>query len=482
MKKMKRFFRIFALLLTLTLAGGCLDRFDSELTMIERRIRTLEEYVGTYNATLEGLRVIVENILEKSDFVQDVKPVFDSEGEIISYEITFEKSGTITLSNGTDGDTPVLCFKQGEDGLFYWAVSYDGGEGDFIVLPDTGQKVAATAISPRVKIEEGNWYVSYNEGRDWVYLGPATGKSGTSFVSDITTENGYVKITFLDGFQVNLPTADMYRQIVSDKENANSNLESLKSLYDIYNAMVYAKSISPIYSGGKVIGYRLYFSDGRTLAFYNGTNRSMPQITAAEDGDALYWKVTDPESGTSQWLTVDGEKVRADAPQVFVPRIGLERDEDNIYYWTVSYDGGETYQWLTVDGEKVMAQPDVPANPVSAVTEYGSRYYQITVNGESVLIPRFPGFTISIESSVMMVAGETVSLNYYIAEADEHTQILPVAQDGFTAWIQAENYSRGKLVITAPSTFIGGTSRITLLVSDGAGTLNSTIITIGYGK
>ena len=116
------------------------------------------------------------------------------------------------------------------------------------------------------------------------------------------------------------------------------------------------------------------------------------------------------------------------------------------------------------------------------MTEYGSRYYQITVNGESVLIPRFPGFTISIESSVMMVAGETVSLNYYIAEADEHTQILPVAQDGFTAWIQAENYSRGKLVITAPSTFIGGTSRITLLVSDGAGTLNSTIITIGYGK
>ena len=137
---------------------------------------------------------------------------------------------------------------------------------------------------------------------------------------------------------------------------------------------------------------------------------------------------------------------------------------------------------VTVDGEKVVAQTDVPENPVSAVTEYGSRYYQITVNGESVLIPRFPGFTINIEPSVQMVGGETVSLNYYIAEADENTQILPVAENGFTAWIQAENYRRGKLVITSPSTFTGGTSRVTLLVSDGAGTLNSTIITIGYGK
>lgn len=482
MKMMKRFFRIFALLLTITFAGGCLDRFDSELTMLDRRIRTLEEYVANYNSTLEGLRVIVENIVEKSDFVQDVKPVFDAEGEIISYEITFEKSGKITLTNGTDGDTPILCFKQGDDGLFYWAVSYGDGEGDFILLPDTGQKVAATAISPRVKILDGNWYVSYNEGRDWVYLGPATGKSGTAFVFDVTTENGYVKITFLDGVQVNLPTAEMYRQIVTDMDNANNNLESLKSLYDVYNALVYAKSISSIISGGKVIGYRLYLSDGRTLAFYNGTNRKMPQITAAAEGGVYYWIVTNPDAGTFEWLRVDGERVRADAPQVFIPKIGLERDDDNIYYWTVSYDGGKTYEWLTIDGEKVVAQTDVPENPVSAVTEYGSRYYQITVNGESLLIPRFPGFTINIEPSVQMVGGETVSLNYYIAEADENTQILPVAENGFTAWIQAENYRRGKLVITSPSTFTGGTSRVTLLVSDGAGTLNSTIITIGYGK
>ena len=139
------------------------------------RLAALERLCDRMNTNIVSLQRIVE-ALQANDYVTGVAPVVEN-GETIGYTISFSRSGPVTIYHGKDGQsgaTPVIGVKQDTDGLYYWTLDgewiTDGGK----KLPVSGQN----GTSPKLKIEEEYWYISYDDGTTWTKLDKATGEKG----------------------------------------------------------------------------------------------------------------------------------------------------------------------------------------------------------------------------------------------------------------------------------------------------------------
>jgi hypothetical protein len=85
----------------------------------------------------------------------------------------------------------------------------------------------------------------------------------------------------------------------------NANIEALSVIVNALQNNDYVTSVTPIYEGGKEIGYIINFSKGGKATIYHG-----------KDG----------QNGTNGTNGVDGQ----------TPLIGVAKDTDGIYYWTVN--------------------------------------------------------------------------------------------------------------------------------------------------
>ncbi|MBO4768323.1 MAG: hypothetical protein IKX03_00335 [Bacteroidales bacterium] len=484
---MKKMF--YALLFALTLCG-CNKELENEINLLDRRITTLEERSAKMNETIKGLRTIVESF-NNYDFIKDIKPVYNTLGTVVAYKITFTNSGTITIHNGTDADTPIIGVEKDRNGQYYWTVTYSDGVTNPIYLSNTGQLVYASSVTPEIKIEDGNWMISYDSGTTWNYLGKATGNSGNAFVNSIDNYNSFVRFNFIDGTSVNVPTETYYHYCETAVEDVNLNLESLKQLLASLEQKASVTDLIPIMDGKDTIGCKIIFTgDGvpESISFFNANTTTLPEIQAVKDetDGNYYWAIKYPGQDTAEWILCGEDKVRMNVIQGTSPLVGLERYEvDNLYYWTVSYDGGETYNWLLDDkGEMIAATSAEVSNPITSLIETSSLYYTMTVNGTVVVIPRYNSLGITLDrTEVKMHESDTCSVAYFIASADQFTEILPLAADpGFKCWIEKVNLTRGSLIITSPENFKSGTSSVSLLVSDGKGTMNTVVVNITYGE
>ena len=192
-----------------------LNEQEQTLNDHEKRIAALEQFCKQLNTNITALQTIVE-ALEKKDYVTNVSPIRE-DGEIIGYTISFANSDTITIyhgkdgkdgvdsANGKDGYTPQIGVMKDTDGIYYWTVDgewlldgkgnkikavgedgrdgqdgTDGTNGSNGSNGNDGQDGAdgKDGITPRLKIENDYWYVSYDEGATWIELGKATGEDG----------------------------------------------------------------------------------------------------------------------------------------------------------------------------------------------------------------------------------------------------------------------------------------------------------------
>lgn len=165
----------------------------------ENRIAQLEELCNKMNTNISSLQTII-SALQDNDYVTSITPVTYGD-EVIGYTINFSKSGPVTIYHGEngrdgidgeDGHTPILGVKKDSDGNYYWTI-----DGSWL-LDDEGNKIRTNGhdgtdgvdgsngadgqngkdgITPQVKIENGYWYVSYDNGESWQQLGEATGGS-----------------------------------------------------------------------------------------------------------------------------------------------------------------------------------------------------------------------------------------------------------------------------------------------------------------
>lgn len=234
---MKKLF--FAFLSTILLLQSC-EYDDSELrgniTDLQERVTKLELVCKELNTNVTALQTIVQ-ALNSRDYVVNVSSIY-SEGSVIGYSITLFYGGTFTIYNGkdgVDGYVPNIGVAMDVDGIYYWTL-----DGKWL-LDVNGEKVKASGIdgkngtdgtdgtngkdgvdgengtdgkdgiTPRLKIENNYWYISYNNGVDWEILGKATGNdgiNGDNLFDSVTQDDTYVYFNLSDGTVITLPKQD----------------------------------------------------------------------------------------------------------------------------------------------------------------------------------------------------------------------------------------------------------------------------------
>ena len=223
--------KLSLLLLTLTVCffTACHKDIWTELENLDQRVTKLEELCKEMNTNITSLQTIV-SVLQSNDFITGIVEI-KKNGEVIGYTITFGKHDPITIYHGQDGkdgadgkdgqdgqngsaNTPVIGVAQDTDGVYYWTLN-----GEWL-LDDNGNKLPVSGkdgqngtngTMPQLKIEEGYWYVSYDNGVTWTQLGKATGEdglngdkgdkgdAGDSMFQSVTQDENYVYFTLADG-------------------------------------------------------------------------------------------------------------------------------------------------------------------------------------------------------------------------------------------------------------------------------------------
>ena len=233
---MKRFF-LFATIVCAALFSSCEGYDDSDLVNrlndFENRLKKLEELCSQMNTDITSLRTIVTAI-QKNDQISTIAPI-SKDGKEIGYSIVFTSGKSITIyhgndgqngengsdgengQDGADGHTPVIGVKMDTDGIYYWTI-----DGEWLI-DENGNKVQASSseadsgadgangkdgVTPKLKIENEYWYVSYDEGQTWTKLGKATGEQGPqgstgaqgdSFFQDVIQDDDCVYFILADG-------------------------------------------------------------------------------------------------------------------------------------------------------------------------------------------------------------------------------------------------------------------------------------------
>ena len=210
---------------------SCNDEYDDSILNnriddLENRVYKLEELCSQMNTNIGSLQSLI-NVLQDRDYITNVTPI-TKENETIGYTITFAKNNPITIyhgqngtngldgTNGIDGSTPIIGIKKHTDGGYYWTLNNEW------LLDEDGNKIRANGqdgangsngndgsngtngndgITPKLKIENSYWYVSYDNETSWIKLEKATGKDGNdgdNIFKDIEVKGGYVFFTLND--------------------------------------------------------------------------------------------------------------------------------------------------------------------------------------------------------------------------------------------------------------------------------------------
>ena len=150
---------------------------------LDSRLTELEQVVKQLNANVGSLMTIV-NALENQIAIESVTPLSDGTG----YVILFSDSSSITITNGKDGETPVISVGKDVDGLYYWKVN-----GEWLL--DGGNKIPATSKTeiPQIRVNEttGNFELSF-DGETWQDIGSA---GGAGIFKDVI--DGEDEVTFI---------------------------------------------------------------------------------------------------------------------------------------------------------------------------------------------------------------------------------------------------------------------------------------------
>ena len=209
-RKNKRSFEMkyLRVLLLFLLVAGCAQPYDDssiqlELHQLDSRVSQLEELCRQINNNLFSLQRLTES-LDARDYVTGFSALKQN-GVEIGYDIRFASGSSIQLYHGKDGHSPVLGIKQYSDGKWYWTL--DGtwitdGNGRMMSVSGTD------GTTPQLKIVDGYWYVSMDNGKTWAMAGQATGDPGTdgdSFFKSVTETEEAIVLVLSDGTTIQIP-------------------------------------------------------------------------------------------------------------------------------------------------------------------------------------------------------------------------------------------------------------------------------------
>ena len=525
---------------------------------LESEVRHLKELCSQMNTNISAMQSIV-NALQNNDYVTGVAPVVKN-GVEIGYTIMFSKSSSITIyhgsdgkdgvdgkdgRDGTDGYTPIIGVQKDSDGVYYWtldgswlkdisgnrikAIGTDGKDGlNGGVDGKDGEdgkdgvdgKDGADGITPRLKIENDWWYISYDNGNTWTKLSKATGENGKDgkdgadgndgvdgkdgvsggdsfFKSVDCTDKDYVVFTLADGSQFKLPTWYAYETLRTQCNRMNPNIASLQSLVSSLENNDHITSCTPYMENGVQTGYVIAFAKSASIIVYNGKDGaagkdgqdgsdgkdgSSPVVGVKKDSDGVYWWTLNGE-----WLTdASGNRVKAqgsdgtdgapgtpgadgkpgadgrDGADGVTPKLKIEDG-----FWFVSLDNGQTYSQL---GKATGADGKDGDSFFSSVTDSETKVTFVLANGTVFEVPKESGLDIVFQDSgaIRFSLGSSYRIAYTLVGSDAQTSIELLCQDGLKATLEKTDEMTGFVAVTTPYTIVER-STVIVLVSDGRG-------------
>ena len=421
---------------------GCSDKYDDtelrkDLADLENRVAKLEQLCQQMNTNIESLKSIVTS-LQNNDYVTGIAPVI-LEGKEIGYTITFAKGTSITIyhgkdgADGDDGYAPIIGVRKDADGSYYWTL-----DGDWLT-DSGGNKIKADGsagrdgTTPQLRITDGYWEVSYDNGSTWSITGKATGEDGAagdSFFRDVSYDDDNVYFELADGTVIIVPRTEY--------EDFIGNINSISYIPQTWD------SRAPVHGMSNGAISRLRLSFGVSPANVVSTLESMWEKCIAvdavlsESGEIVEMPVTyfsaDKDNGIIR-LEVSGENLpeaffengdsasavlkiydsKSDYSSDYIPVYGvLGAPSDEIWYTSVdkslvssiygynweesvvsnTYVGG--YGVIKFDGD-VKSLPDFAfdANPMlknmllpECISEIGIYAFSNCLNLETVNIPQ----------------------------------------------------------------------------------------------
>lgn len=213
---------------------------DSELIgrvdNLEDRLAKLEEQCKQINANINSLQIIV-SALENANQITSVSELVEN-GKKVGYKIEFTKSDPIYIYHGKDGTdgsggtsdyVPQISVEKDKDGIYYWTLDgswltdkdgnkikavgldgkdgqdgEDGADGSDGTNGSNGSN-GRDGVTPKLRINEGNWEVSYNNGSSWEVLGSATGGTAECPITNVEIKGNHVIFTLGTGEEFKVP-------------------------------------------------------------------------------------------------------------------------------------------------------------------------------------------------------------------------------------------------------------------------------------
>ena len=278
----------------------------------ENRIAELEKICARINDEIAAQQGIVA-ALQNNDYVTGVTDIVE-DGVVVGYVIRFSKGEPVSIyhgrdgadgadgrpglpgadgSDGADGHSPVVAVRKDTDGRWYWTI-----DGTWM-LDEDGSRIPATGsagadgsngadgvpgaagpdgsdgvegapgadgkdgITPMLKIEDGFWYVSSDNGATWVQLYKAVsedGKNGGAFFQDVdVSDPDCIRLTLTGGQLIEIPTWKAFQELQEMVNRLNTNVSSLQQLLKSLAANDYVTDVQPVVEDGTVVGYTLSF-------------------------------------------------------------------------------------------------------------------------------------------------------------------------------------------------------------------------------
>lgn len=479
--------KLLCFLFAVSVLSGCGNDYDdSALTGrvddLENRVTKLEELCKQMNTNISSLQALV-NALQDNDYITGVTPI-TKDGETIGYTISFAKSAPITIyhgedgkdgqdgkpgEDGNDGSTPIIGVKQDTDGVYYWTLN-----GDWLT-DDSGNKIQAEGrdgadgkpgedgndgqdgkpgedgndgqdgqdgkpgedgkdgITPQLKIEDGDWYVSYNDGASWTQLGKATGDKGEpgepgqagGIFKDVEETDDSVIFTLNDDSTITIPkaTASETLDIVFGNTDSINVLPGKtyeieytitgadeNTLIEVVAQDLYKASVSPTdYRSGKIIVTTPSADLGasRVLVFVSkGTNTIMRILNFVESVILV--------STNTVEIAAEGETVQVEV-------------ETNVTYSVEIPEADQT--WLSIAETRAATHKETLTFTAQANPNTTYRYSTVNLKDDSGLIAQSILFA-QKASGYKTVHVETAgTLENYIS-ADEKEKLIGLKLTG----------------------------------------------------
>ena len=233
----------------------------------------LQNKCNEMNVNIGSLQTLVTALQDK-DYVLSVTPLMKDAVEI-GYTLTFAKSGAVNILHGKDGQdgtpgaagtpgtpgndgySPVIGVKQHTDGIYYWTlddnwltdaqgnkVKAQGEKGDKGDKGETGATGSAgsagtdgtpgeNGITPMLKIDNGFWHVSYDNGETWTKMSEENATSGNNVFQSVTVTDGKITFVLNDNSTLVVP---IYQEIgiTFDQTNNLSGIAANEVIYIPY--------------------------------------------------------------------------------------------------------------------------------------------------------------------------------------------------------------------------------------------------------